>query len=123
MVVLVVVAVMVAMVLVVVVVVFVVTKWWWRGGDSLCNGGSCNRYKSSIVKVEVGSERYWIFVSLSKVRMLIPCLNCNKILLPGQLPLSHEYYFLRSRQEFLVPLYLYIPGRDNTSCTQLQQNK
>ena len=39
---------------------------------------------------QIGFERYRIFVLLSRVRMLIPCLNWNKILLPGQVPLSHE---------------------------------
>ena len=71
----------------------------------------------------VGFERYRIFFPLSRVSILFPCLDLNKILLPGQLSLSYEFYFQRSRQEFLAPLYIYVPGRDNTSCTQLHQNK
>ena len=71
----------------------------------------------------VGFELYRIFIPLSRVRILIPCLDWNKIVLPGQLPLSHKYYFLRLRQEFLAPLYFYLLGRDNTSCTKLQQKK
>ena len=59
---------------------------------------------------ELGFERYRIFVPLSRVRMLIPGLDWNNILLPGQLPLSHELYFLRLRQEFLAPLFFYILG-------------
>ena len=39
---------------------------------------------------QLGFERYRIFVPLSRVRIIIPCLNWKKILLPGQLPLSHE---------------------------------
>ena len=38
----------------------------------------------------VGFERYRTFVLLSRVRIMIPCINCNTILLAGQLPLSHK---------------------------------
>ena len=40
---------------VVVVLVLVVRCWWWSsgdggGGDSICKGGSCNSFRSAIVK-------------------------------------------------------------------------
>ena len=46
--------------------------------------------RGRVSKGRVGFERYRIFVPLSRVRILIPCLDWNKILLPGQMPLSHE---------------------------------
>ena len=71
----------------------------------------------------LGFEHYLIFVLLLRERIMFPYLNWNKFLLLGQLPLSYEYYFLRSWQQFLVPPYFDLPDRYNASCTPLQQNR
>ena len=48
------------------------------------------KFASENMLHNIGFEHYRIFAPLSRVRILIPCLDWNKIMLPGQLPLTHE---------------------------------
>ena len=65
-----------------------------KSRNSLCLRSVPRCFFLHVIEIRVGFERYRIFAPLSRVRILIPCLNWNKILLPGQMPLSRHLYLI-----------------------------